>query len=227
MLTGIAHHSISLSENSHLMSSNDLLASGVSMLWNSLYCFDSQGYFMDYDWDQNIERRSFLFDSRVLDSCENRHGLFVLTEDMKIYQNMGNAGVTDQHETPRLNFQVIANFDSELTQEKTFTKMRSYLDDFLLISIGTFFVLFGICEAKANMIDLGGVVRTFDISESLHQAVLLVNKQAVVLSLKQNKVMKKVDVSCTLKAISIEDNLVVMGGFNKKILQFKLERNCK
>lgn len=218
MLAGVGLHSSAVSPG--LTTSNELPLSLVSSLWNSVYCFDSAGVFIDFDWDQGLPRRSFDFHSKVLDSCENKHGLFVLTEDMRIFQDVGCSNAESQ----QFDFQVIANFDSELAQQKIFTRMSSYLDDFLLISIGTFFVLFGICEAKANMIDLGGVVRDFRISEHLHQGVLLVDRQAVVISLEQNKVLKKIDTSSTLKAISLVDNYVVLGGFNKKIEHFRLDK---
>lgn len=210
-------------QRQQLLSSQESPASQLSAAPGSIYCFDSQGGFIEFDWEHGRRLSEFQFKSRILDCCQNKHGLFVLTEDMKIFQQIATLRLRRES----FRFQIIANFDSELTQDCQFTKMRSYLEDFLLINIGHFFVLFGICEAKANMIDLGNVVRDFCISEILHQAVVIVDNQAVVISLDQNKILRKIDSSTGLRSLSLLDNFVVFGGFSKKVVHFKLKKHAK
>lgn len=210
-------------QRQQLMSSQESPVSRLSAVPGSVYCFDSQGGFVEFDWEQGRRLNGFQFGSRVLDCCQNKHGLFVLTEDMKIFQQVGGA----RARRGSFRFQIIANFDSELTQDRQFTQMRSYLEDFLLINIGHFFVLFGICEAKANMIDLGSVVRDFCISEFLHQAVVIVENHVVVISLDQNRILRKIDNSTGLRSLAVLNDFVAFGGVNKKVLHFKLKKQMK
>jgi hypothetical protein len=207
-----------------LLASQESPMSQASKTCNYIYCFDSNFNFTELNWDHNKILRNHQFDSIVLDCCTNKHGLFVLTENLKIYQDMGYINSENNLD---FDFQTIANFDSELCQDKKFTKIKTYLEDFLFINIGTFFVLFGICEKKANMIDLGYTVRDFRISEMLNQAVVIVENYSVVINLDKNKIIRKIDSSSGLRSMALLDTFVVVGGFNKKIIHFKLDKIYK
>jgi hypothetical protein len=220
MLSGIGF------PNSHpqLLTSYESPLSQTSGLWSCIYCFDSQGNFTEFDWDHNRVVRNYKFESIVLDCCCNSQGLFIITEELKLYQDIGSS---DSSNDQMFNFKKIVDFDSGLIHNKEFTKIRSYLDKFLLMNIGRYFIIYGIQEKNANMIKMENIIKDFQISEVNNQAVLIVGNSSMVIEFYENNIIKKIESSSGLKSLAVLDNFVVVGGFSRKIIHFKLETTYK